>query len=90
MLIKSNTPTGRLVKVTRTTGRGSDHYGACEICAQPMSECFAARYGRERTRPDGEIYTDKTGVSTYGHKACLSQLPHVKVDTLLLNHPDVT
>lgn len=41
----SNEPTGRMVKVIRATGRGSDYLGPCEICSKNMPEAYAARYG---------------------------------------------
>lgn len=40
----SNEPTGRMVKVIRATGRGSDYLGPCEICSINMPEAYAARY----------------------------------------------
>lgn len=56
-----NEPTGRMVKVTRATGRSSDYLGPCEICSKNMPEAYAARYGRERKRANGEVYIDKSG-----------------------------
>lgn len=29
-----NEPTGRMIKVTRATGRSSDYLGPCEICSK--------------------------------------------------------
>lgn len=81
----SNEPTGRMVKVIRATSRGSDYLGPCEICSKNMPEAFAARYGRERKRANGEVYIDKSGGSTYGHRECLLQLVNVKPDILALN-----
>ena len=43
-----NEPTGRMIKVTRATGRSSDYLGPCEICSKNMPEAYAARYGKER------------------------------------------
>ena len=45
-----NEPTGRMVKVTRATGRSSDYLGPCEICSKNMPEAYAARYGRKSYR----------------------------------------
>lgn len=80
-----NAPTGRMVKVIRATGRGSDYLGPCEICSTNMPEAYAARYGRERKRANGEVYIDKSGGSTYGHRECLLVLVNVKPDKLTLN-----
>ncbi|HFU1254308.1 TPA: hypothetical protein ACGQTK_004870 [Klebsiella quasipneumoniae] len=81
----SNEPTGRMVKVIRATSRGSDYLGPCEICSKNMPEAYAARYGRERMRANGEVYIDKSGGSAYGHRECLLQLVNVKPDILALN-----
>jgi hypothetical protein len=64
----SNVPTGRMVKVIRTTGRSSDYLGPCEICSENMSESYAARYGRERLKENGVVYIDKSGVAHTGIK----------------------
>ncbi|WP_227525404.1 hypothetical protein, partial [Klebsiella pneumoniae] len=80
-----NVPTGRMVKVIRTTGRSSDYLGPCEICSENMSESYAARYGRERLKENGVVYIDKSGGSTYGHKECLLAMVDVKPDTLALH-----
>lgn len=84
----SNKPTGRLIKVTRSTGLGSNHLGPCELCSKNTFEVYASRYGRERIRPNGEIYTDKSGGSTYGHKECIEGLVDVKPDCIALKQHD--
>ncbi|MBD3708763.1 hypothetical protein IE987_29715 [Klebsiella pneumoniae] len=59
--------------------------GALRDLLKNMPEAYAARYGRERKRANGEVYIDKSGGSTYGHRECLLQLVNVKPDTLALN-----
>ena len=40
------TLTGVNVHTVRSTGRGSDHYGTCEVCGNECSEHFVATYRR--------------------------------------------
>ncbi|HCL5783638.1 TPA: hypothetical protein ACWXGG_004113 [Klebsiella pneumoniae] len=69
-----NQPTGRMIRITKTTGRGSDYYGLCELCGGHMSECFTSRLARERRREDGSLYPDLAGVHVFAHKTCIDKL----------------
>ncbi len=69
-----NRPTGRMIRITKTTGRGSDYYGLCELCGGHMSECFTSRLARERRREDGSLYPDLAGVHVFAHKTCIDKL----------------
>lgn len=69
-----NRPTGRMIRITKTTGRGSDYYGLCELCGGHMSECFTSRLACERRREDGSLYPDLAGVHVFAHKACIDKL----------------
>lgn len=69
-----NRPTGRMIRITKTTGRGSDYYGLCELCGGHMSECFTSRLARERRREDGSLYPDLAGVLVFAHEACIDKL----------------
>lgn len=80
-----NEPTGRMVKVTRATGRSSDYLGPCEICSKKYARSIRSTLRKERKRANGEVYIDKSGGSTYGHRECLLQLVNVKPDILALN-----
>lgn len=81
----SNVPTGRMIKVIRATGLGSDYLGPCEICQRNTPESYSARYGRERLRENGSTYIDRSGSRTYGHKKCLMAMVDVKTDALALH-----
>lgn len=59
--------------------------GLARFAQKNMPEAYAARYGRERKRANGEVYIDKSGGGTYGHRECLLQLVNVKPDILALN-----
>ncbi len=71
------TPTGVNVHTVRSTGRGSDHYGTCEVCGNECSEHFVATYRRVwmRERDGAKQYYMDGGISggTYGHMYCLIQ-----------------
>ncbi|MBU2774199.1 hypothetical protein HMI48_10020 [Acidithiobacillus ferrooxidans] len=67
-------PTELAVWTVRSTQRGSDHYGACEVCGKECSEHFVATKRRVWVRDDGQHYLDG-GISggTFGHMHCLIQ-----------------
>jgi len=70
-----NYPTGRFIRETKSTGRGSDYFGNCEICGKHMSECFISRLSRERKRAsDGSLYLDKSQPVIFAHEICISQV----------------
>lgn len=68
------TRTGKIVRITRSTGRGSDYYGLCEICGKHMSEVFASRLANEWLRNDGTVCYDHSRPALYAHKKCISEL----------------
>lgn len=74
------TATGKTVRMIRSTGRGSDHFGGCDQCSRPMSECFVSQAHAEYKRTDGEIYYSPLGGGAYGHKDCLEKYfgPHIE------------
>ena len=59
------------VKVLRSTGRGSDYFGACECCKKPVSEAFVMERRRVFRRSDNSTYDSPVGGGLYGHKDCL-------------------
>jgi hypothetical protein len=72
-LAEMGTATGNYIKRLKGTGRGSDHYGKCDQCGKPMSECFTAKTYREYRRESGELYYGTLGGGAYGHEQCLSR-----------------
>lgn len=66
------TATGRFITELRSTMRGSEHYGACELCGKHMAECFVAQPKREYRRVDGALYYAPVGGGAYGHADCLT------------------
>lgn len=65
------TPTNLYVMTVRSTRRGSDHYGTCELCGEQCSEHFVATYRRVYVREDGRHYLSAASGGTYGHLSCL-------------------
>lgn len=63
--------TGNVVRVTKGTGYGSDHYGPCELCGKHMSEAFTSRMAREWVRDDGSLYLDHASPKVFAHEACI-------------------
>ena len=61
------------IKHLRTTGRGSDRYGACEVCGKSVSEMFVFEHRNLVQRDDGSIFSHPTTGGTYGHRDCLVQ-----------------
>lgn len=59
------------VKKLRTTGRGSDFYGVCEICKKNASEVFVMEKRRIFRTNQNKIQTSPIGGGMYGHKDCL-------------------
>jgi hypothetical protein len=64
-------PTKMTVWTVRQTGRGSDHYGACELCGKSCSEHFVAMENKIYVRENGQHYLSG-GVGYYGHLDCLT------------------
>ena len=64
------TPTDQHLATIRTTGRGTDHYGPCEICGQTCSETHVHTHARVWQRQDGLLYLSR-GPGMYGHRNCL-------------------
>lgn len=72
--VNVNRPTGRFIRITKSTGRGSDYFGLCEICSKHMSECFRSSLKRERKRAtDGSLYLDDSQPVIYAHESCISK-----------------
>jgi hypothetical protein len=65
------TPTNKIITQIRSTGRGSDYYGKCEVCGKHMSECFFRVHHREYRREDGSLYYSPASAGAFGHKDCL-------------------
>jgi hypothetical protein len=63
--------TGRILRRMRGTGRGSDYFGACELCGKGCSEVHATQNVREYRRENGQLYYSPMGGGTYGHSDCL-------------------
>ena len=63
--------TGRAITTVKSLGRGSDYFGACEICHKPVSETFKRTVGQEVQRSDGSIFLIKDR-GMYGHASCVS------------------
>ncbi|ACK80541.1 hypothetical protein RU820_05360 [Acidithiobacillus ferrooxidans] len=66
-------PTELTVHTVRSTKRGSDHYGSCEVCGNECSEHFVATNRRVSVRDDGQHILDGGTSGTYGHMHCLIQ-----------------
>ncbi|MHB1630694.1 MAG: hypothetical protein ACYCQL_00570 [Acidithiobacillus sp.] len=65
-------PTGITVYTVRSTHRGSDYYGGCELCGKECSEHFVATKRRVWVRSNGQHYLADTTGGTYGHLDCLT------------------
>ena len=65
--------TEHTVWTVRNTHRGSDHYGACEICGKPCSEHFVAANSRIWVRDNGQHYMGFGDGGVYGHLDCLTK-----------------
>lgn len=68
------TSTGNILNKLRTSRRGGDQLGPCEVCTKPMGEVFVAQQHREYKRADNSFYTGPIGGGTYGHATCLLSL----------------
>ncbi len=71
---KASRPTGRLVRVTRTTRMSSERLGNCEICDKHMTEAFKSHLGREIERADGSVYIEQSNGGVYAHESCIAKL----------------
>lgn len=67
-------PTGKFVRITKSTGRSSDYFGPCEVCKKHMSEVFRSCLCREWRRDNGEIYYGKESPAIYAHEQCINKL----------------
>ena len=65
-------PTKMTVWTVRSTKRGSDHYGPCELCGKSCTEHFVATGNGVYTRENGQYYLSG-GISYYGHLDCLTR-----------------
>ena len=65
--------TGKMTWEVRTTGKGSDHYGACEVCGKESAEICVGQNQREYKRENGELYASPVGRGVYGHRDCASK-----------------
>lgn len=65
-------PTDITVHTVRSTHRGSDYYGNCELCRKACAEHFVATRRRVWVRSNGQRYLDHGGGGTYGHLDCLT------------------
>lgn len=63
--------TGEVIRTIRTTGRGSEHYGACDQCGRQCSEHFVSQGRRVYMREDGLRYLAAVSGGAYGHRECL-------------------
>ena len=65
--------TGFVVDTVKLTGRGSDYFGACEVCGRQMSE--AAHFVRYKifTHNDGFFYLAAPSGGTFAHIGCKAQ-----------------
>lgn len=54
----------------RSTGYGSQRYGACEICGEPASEVYVRIDERAFTHPDGSQHWAHCR-ALFGHQECL-------------------
>lgn len=57
-----------------STGRSSEYFGVCELCAKDASDVFCRKVYREFHRRDGTAFF-APGWSNYGHEACLLAMP---------------
>lgn len=64
------TPTGEYLATIRTTGRGSDYYGPCEVCGKTCSEHHVHTKRHVFVREDGLRYLNSVGAGMFGHKDC--------------------
>lgn len=79
------TATGEVVRTIRTTGRGSEHYGACDQCGRNCSEHFVHQARRVYVREDGLRYLAPVSGGAYGHRECLIEVFGEAVDEATLN-----
>lgn len=63
--------TGLFVNTVRATGRGSDYFGACEMCGKSMSETFCFARFRIYRHGEGFSYLGAPAPGTYAHATCL-------------------
>jgi hypothetical protein len=62
--------TNQIIMTLRQTGKGSDHFGACDQCGKSCSHHFVATSRRVYRREDGTNYLGSGG-GAYGHEECL-------------------
>jgi hypothetical protein len=63
--------TGEIIATIHGTGRGSDYFGACEVCGKHCSETFVHAKHHIYVRQDGTRYLSSAGGRFHGHSACL-------------------
>ena len=56
-------------------GAGSDRFGDCECCSQPVASMYRIVGMKVYTKADGsEGLTHHQGIDRFGHKNCLASL----------------
>lgn len=79
------TPTNITVSTVRFPGRGSDYFGACEVCGKHMAEASVFERHTLYRDSDGDLYLSNTSAGTYAHVGCKLNHDRAKVvskDTL--------
>lgn len=62
------TATGKTIRRLRSTGRGSNFYGDCEICFKPVIDTEIETAHRRGT---ADLYVEPPSVGHYGHEEYL-------------------
>ena len=80
-----NRRTSITVQTVRFPGRGSDYFGACEVCGKHMAEAAVFERHWLYVDGDGDLYLSGTSAGTYAHVGCKLNSDGAKVvskDTL--------